>query len=43
MFFGPNIEMAFSFSVINNIAITTRKFVNKVGTKFFGNAVFKSK
>ena len=40
---SPNIEVAFSFTVISNVAITTQKFVNKVGTKFFGNAVFKSK
>ena len=35
--------MAFSFTIISNVAITTQKFVNNMGTKFFGNAVFKSK
>ena len=34
--------MAFSFTIIINVAITTQKFVNNMGTKFFGNAVFKS-
>ena len=41
MFAGPNIEVAFSFIVISNVAITAQKFVNKMGTKFFGSAVFK--
>ena len=35
--------MTFSFTIISNVAITTQKFVNNMGTKFFGNAVFKSK
>ena len=43
MFSGPHIKMAFSFTIISNVAITTQKFVNNMGTKFFGNAVFKSK
>ena len=43
MLFGPNIEVAFSFTVIGNVTITTQKFVNKIGKKFFGNGVFKSK
>ena len=42
MFSGPNNEVAFSFTVIINVAITTQKFVNKVGTKFFGNFVFNT-
>ena len=29
--------------MVSNIAITTRKFVNKVGTKMKGNKVFKFK
>ena len=43
MFSGPNIDVVFSFTVISNVAATTQKFLNKVGTKFFRNAVFKSK
>ena len=43
MFSGPHIKMAFSFTIISNVAITTQKFVNNMETKFFGNAVFKSK
>ena len=43
MFSGHHIKMAFSFTIISNVAITTEKFVNNMGTKFFGNAVFKSK
>ena len=39
----PNIEVAFIFIIISNAALTTQKFVNKVGKRFFGNAVFKSK
>ena len=35
--------MTFSFTLISNVAITTQKFVNNIRTKFFGNAVFKSK
>ena len=35
--------MTFSFTIISNVAITTQKFVNNMGTKFFGNAVFKLK
>ena len=42
MFSGPHIKMTFSFT-ISNVAITTQKFVKNMGTKFFGNAVFKSK
>ena len=40
MFFGPNSEAAFSFTVISDVSITAQKFVNNVGTKFFGNTVF---
>ena len=43
MFSGPHIKMAFSFTIISNAAITTQKFVNNMGTKFFGDAVFKTK
>ena len=39
----PDIKMTFSLTIISNVAITTQKFVNYMGTKFFGNAVFKSK
>ena len=35
--------MTFSFTIISNVGITTQKFVNNMGRKFFGNAVFKSK
>ena len=42
MFSGPNIEVAFSFSIISNVAITTHEFVNKMGMKSL-NAFFKSK
>ena len=35
--------MAFRFTIISNVAITAQKFVNNMGTKFFGGAVFKSK
>ena len=35
--------MAFSFTIISNVAITTQTFVNNMGTKLFGNAAFKSK
>ena len=37
------IKMAFNFTIISNVAITKQKFVNNMGTKFFWNAVFKSK
>ena len=43
IFSRPNIEVAFIFIIISNAALTTQKFVNKVGKRFFGNAVFKSK
>ena len=43
MFSGPHIKMTFSFTIISNVAITTQKFVNNMGTKFFGNAIIKSK
>ena len=43
MLSGPHIKMASSFTILSNVAITTQKFVNNMGTKFFGNAVFKSK
>lgn len=43
MLSGPNTEVAFSFSLTSNAAITTQKFVNKLGTKSFGKAVLKSK
>ena len=35
----PSTELTFSFIISNN-AITTQKFVKKVGTQIFGNAVF---
>ena len=40
MFYEPNTDVAFSFTVISNVAITTGKFINKKGTEFFENAVF---
>ena len=40
MFVGPNTEVAFSFIIVSIVAITTQKFVKKLGTKFFGNALF---
>ena len=43
MFAGLNIEVAFSFTVISYVAIATQKFVNKVGTRFFENAVINLK
>ena len=43
MFSVPHIKMMFRLTIISNVAITTQKFVNNMGTKFFGNAVFKSK
>ena len=30
---GQNFKMMFSFAIISNIAVTTLKFVNKVGAK----------
>ena len=33
--------MTFSFAIVSNIAITTLKFVNKVGTKIQGNGVLE--
>ena len=33
MLTSPNFKMTFSFAVISNIAITTLKFINKVGAK----------
>ena len=42
MFSGPNTEVGFSFTVISNVEITTQKFANKVGTKFFKNAVLRN-
>ena len=41
MFSGLKTEVAFSFTIISNDAVITQKIVSKVGTKFFGNAVFK--
>ena len=43
MFSGPYIKMTFNFTIISNVAITTQKFVNKMGTKFLENATLKSK
>ena len=43
MFPGPHIKMVFSSTIIRNAVITTQKFVNNMGTKFFENAVFTSK
>ena len=36
MFSGPNIEVAFSFTVTSNVAMTTQTFVNKVGRSSLG-------
>ena len=33
MLTSPNVKMTFSFTIISNIAITTLKFINKVGAK----------
>ena len=43
MFSGPHIKITFSFTIISNVAVTTQKFVDNMGTKLFGNAVFKLK
>ena len=43
MLTSPNFKMTFSFAIVSNIAITTRKFINEVGGKMEGNVVFKSK
>ena len=43
MFSGIHIKMTFSFTITSKVAITTLKFVNNMGTKFFDNAAFKSK
>ena len=41
MFSRPHIKMTFiSFTIISNVAITTQKFVNNMGAKFFGNEMF---
>ena len=41
MLTSPNVKMNFSFAIENNIAITTHKFVNKVGAKIQGNGVLE--
>ena len=41
VFSGSNNEVAFSFKIISNAAISTQKFVNEVGKMFFENAVYK--
>ena len=33
MLTSPNFKMTFGFAIVSNIAITTLKFVNKVGAK----------
>ena len=43
MLTSPNFKMTFSFATISNIAITTLKFINKVGAKMSGNGVLKFK
>ena len=43
MFSRPKVKVAFSFVITSNAASTAQKIVNNVGTKFFENAVFKSK
>ena len=40
---SPNFKMTFSFAIVSNIAITTQKFINKVGAKMQGNGVLKFK
>ena len=43
MLTNPNFMMTFSFTIVSNIAITTLKFVNKVGVKMKGNGVLEFK
>lgn len=43
MFSETDIEILFSLTIIDHVTITTQKFVNKVGTKFYENAAFNSK
>ena len=43
MLTSPNFKMTFSFATVSNIAITTLKFINKVGAKMAGNGVLKFK
>ena len=43
MLISPNFKMTFSFAILSNIAITTLKFKNKVGTKMQENGVLKFK
>ena len=43
MLTSPNFKMTFSFAIVSNIAITTLKFVNKVGAKIQENGVLEFK
>ena len=43
MFSETDIEILFSLAIIDHVTITTQKFVNNVGTKFYENAAFNSK
>ena len=39
MLTSSNLKITFSFGIVSKIAITTLKFVNKVGAKILGNGV----
>ena len=43
MFSKSNNEVSLSFIKASSVEIATQRFVNKLGMKFSGNAVFKSK
>ena len=43
MLTSSNFKMTCNFAIVSNIAITTLKFVNKVGAKLLGNGVFEFK
>ena len=43
MLTSPTFEMTFIFAIVSNIAITTLKFVNKMGAKLKGNGVLEFK
>ena len=43
MLTSPNFKMTFSFAIVSNIAITTLKFINKVGAKNVREWVLKFK
>ena len=43
MLTSPNFRMTFNFAIVNDIAITTLKYTNKVGAKMWGNGVLNFK